>query len=287
MHGGSRGSGHEPESRDGSDTAPSLADPEGWGDRVLDRAADSLVAAHNRSQTGKGGPRASRTARRGFSLLELVIVLAVTLILTSLMLPALKGVRINVYKVISSSHLRQIGLGITMYARDYPDHLPYSELLREGLPLELMAAHYGEDRPKAWDGIGLLFSEGYVEAAEIFYCPGHTGEHTFDTYQFCWNDEFPGDQRVYTNYHYCGDLEWEDPWPRRRLEDGESLVLATDGFRTQADLNHEGGINILRGDGSVRWHTFNGEFLALIPMEVSGDQSEYFGLWEVLESLLP
>lgn len=254
---------------------------------MLDRAADSLGIVRNRPLAGTGEWRASRTARGGFSLLELVIVLAVTLILTSLMLPALKGVRINVYKVISSSHLRQIGLGITMYARDYPERLPYSELLRDGLPLELMAAHIGDGRPEAWDGIGLLFSEGYIESAEIFYCPGHTGEHTFDSYEFCWNDEFAGDRRVYTNYHYCGDLEWEDPWSRRRLEKGESLVLATDGLRTLADLNHEGGINILRGDGSVRWHTFNGEFLALIPRDAGGDQSEYLGLWKELEKLLP
>jgi prepilin-type N-terminal cleavage/methylation domain-containing protein/prepilin-type processing-associated H-X9-DG protein len=254
---------------------------------VLDRAADSLAIAQNRSQTGTRGWRASRTARGGFSLLELVIVLAVTLILTSLMLPALTGVRLNVYKVISSSHLRQIGFGITMYARDYPDRLPYSELLSEGLPLELMAAHIGDDRPKAWDGIGLLYSEGYIEAAEIFYCPGHEGEHTFNRYQHCWNDDFTGDIRVYTNYHYCGDREWEEPFARRRLEEGESLVLATDGFRTQADLNHEGGINMLRADGSVRWHAFSSQFLALIPRDPGGDQSQYAGLWKALESLPP
>jgi type II secretory pathway pseudopilin PulG len=263
-----------------------LADPEGWGDRVLDRAADIPVAAQTRSATGAGTGRAHRTTRSAFSLLELIIVLAVTLILTSLMLPALTGVRQNVYKVISASHLRQIGMGITMYARDYSDRLPYSKLLRDGMLLELMAAHVGNGRPEAWDGMGLLFREGYIEAPEVFYCPGHEGEHTYAVYEYCWQDDFKGDKRIYTNYHYCGDLDWEDG-SRRSLDEGEDLVLATDGFRTRNDLNHKTGLNLLRGDGSVRWHQFNGQIYDMLPYDPDGDQTEYAGLWSSLEKLRP
>jgi prepilin-type N-terminal cleavage/methylation domain-containing protein len=253
---------------------------------VLDRAADISVPAQTGRRSGREAGRARGIARGGFSLLELVIVLAVTLILTSLMLPALSGVRRNVYKVISASHLRQIGMGMTMYVRDYPENLPYSELLRQGLPLELMAAHIGDGRPEAWDGLGLLFSEGYLEAPEIFYCPGHEGDHTYDVYQDCWRDDFDGDRRIYTNYHYCGDLDWET-FKRRSLDEGESLVLATDGLRTRADLNHKSGLNILRGDGSVRWYQFSGPLYAAIPNDPEGDQTEYADLWRRLENLRP
>jgi len=258
---------------------------EGWGSRVLDRVPDRSVLEKNRAAPGKGRRRAPPRLPGGFSLLELVIVLAVTLILTSLMLPALTGVRKNVYKVISSSHLRQLGLGITMYARDYPDRLPYSDLLRQGLPMELMAAHIGDGRPEAWDGIGLLFSQGYCEAPEIFYCPGHPGEHTYEIYQCFWRKDFAGDRRIYTNYHYCGDVEWDNFGKRRRLDEGDNLVLVTDSFRTRADLNHQAGMNILRADGSVRWHEFNNQFYALIPSDLVVDQTEYNDLWDELEKL--
>ena len=263
-----------------------LANPEGWGDRVLDRAADIPAPAQTRSPAGAGRQRARHLRRTGFSLLELVIVLAVTLILTSLLLPALTGVRRNVYKVISASHLRQIGMGVTMYARDYPERLPFSQLLRDGKFLELMAAHMGKGEPEAWDGLGLLYSGGYIETPEIFYCPGHEGEHTLDRYQYCWGDDFDGNTRIYTNYHYCGDKEWEGGgW--RSLDEGESLVLATDGFRTRADLNHKSGLNLLRGDGSVRWHQFSSDLYALIPNDPDGDQTDYANLWGKLEKLGP
>ncbi len=39
----------------------------------------------------------------------------------------------------------------------------------------------------------------------------------------------------------------------RRISEGTSLVLLTDGLKEYDDLNHKTGVNVLRGDGGVHY----------------------------------
>lgn len=214
------------------------------------------------------------------------MVLAVAGILTGLLLPVLAQVRENVHQVISASNLRQIGLCITMYARENRDRLPYSALLQEyDQPLELMAANIGEN-PGDWDGFGRLWQGGYTDTAEVFYCPSNRSEHSFDRYEADW--QWPTTGRIYTNYHYCGDVTWLGHMVRR-LELGDRLVLATDGFRTVHDLNHENGFNVVRADGSVLWLDRTNELAREIPRHASSgsvpiDPDEIRGIWGEIET---
>lgn len=213
-----------------------------------------------------------------------MMVLAVAGILTGLLLPVLAQVRENVHQVISASNLRQIALGITMYARDHRDRLPYSALLAEkGEPLELMAANVGET-PGDWDGFGLLYAGGYADTAEVFYCPSNRGQHSYERYLHDWR--WPLYRRIYTNYHYCGHVTW-DTQMRRRLEAGDGLVLAADGFRTAEDLNHENGFNVVRADGSVLWLEKMDDLAEGLPRNMSAETSidieEISELWNSIE----
>ena len=230
--------------------------------------------------------RADQRGPPGFSLIELVIVLAVTMVLTGLLLPVLSQVRDNAHRVISASNLRQIGLAIVMYARDEGDRLPYSELLRMDEPLELMAVHMG-DGVGRWDGHGRLFAQGYCSCAETYYCLSNMGEHRFERYQHDWRLDYDGDHRIYTNYHYSGDVEWSNHNKRRKLDDGNRIILATDGFREMSDLNHENGMNILRGDGSVRWLGNNQQFIMMRIAAGEGSEDDLIQLWESLEKTRP
>jgi len=229
------------------------------------------------------------SGRRGFSLLELMVVIAVIAVLLGLLMPGLQAIRGTTYRVLSASNQRTLGQGLTMFAGPRRGRLPESrglldddpdlgELMRTYAPLEeepsLLADGSGHgvadtDRPTwhhrrtewysdthGWDGLGHLFALGLVPEPAVFYSPGHSGDHPFERYEESWVSPIGGphsvpDQVIYGNYHYAGHLN--DTGRPININRDSTQIVATDGLRTRSDLSHRDGINVLRGDGSVEW----------------------------------
>lgn len=221
--------------------------------------------------------------RRAFSLIELIVVLAVTILLTGLMLPAMSKLRESANRIICSSNERQLGHALFMWAHDNNDELPHSEVLDgpSKKPQELMRAYNPETQE--WDGWGRLYEYKYCSAVECFYCPSHLGEHPIERYYEDWI--YPSGNPIYTNYHYAGDIDWETS-RKRRLHRGSEQVLATDGLRTASDINHQSGMNVLSGDGAVRWYEDVEEIFMLLPegqITSSEQAAVYKTLWSLIE----
>jgi len=67
-----------------------------------------------------------RTKRKGFTLVELLTVIAITGILTALLLPALSAAKERSRRAVCKNHMRQFYLAVHMYADDNSDFLPSS-----------------------------------------------------------------------------------------------------------------------------------------------------------------
>ncbi|MDX2148892.1 MAG: prepilin-type N-terminal cleavage/methylation domain-containing protein [Planctomycetota bacterium] len=63
-------------------------------------------------------------SRRAFTLVELLVVLAVVATLMALLIPSLGAARTSARLVVAHSDLRQIGLAIDLYSGDNKDQLP-------------------------------------------------------------------------------------------------------------------------------------------------------------------
>jgi len=189
--------------------------------------------------------------RDGFTLLELLVVIAVIALLASMLLPALHGAREFARKAKCMSNLKQLGYLITMYADDYDDWLfPASDsgsVDRTYWPFRLQEGGYIKT-PSTWS---------YV--SKVFLCPS-SRSNAVDS------DGNPSASRVYALNNPSPSANY---WKRSSRTNPSEYVLLIDSKSTghntpfyyvyfttvhtlKVDLAHSGRANILFLDGSVR-----------------------------------
>ncbi len=202
-----------------------------------------------------------RHSARAFSLIDVLVSISVIALLIAIMLPSISMVRESARKVICSSSMRQVGLGMNIYAEDNKEMLPSSVFLAnpearftEAYYPHLMdtirtnASEYEPREWDQWDGLGLLYYKSYVTAPGVYYCPSHTGENTVENYEDQWN--FSTDEEIIANYQFRG----VGPDGQRHLYNMRSTdAMVTDSLRSIEDLNHENGLNVLAAGLSVSW----------------------------------
>src|SRR5258705_12352167 len=66
----------------------------------------------------------ARFAEKGFTLIELLVVIAIIAILAAMLLPALCSAKERAKRTTCVNHLRQIGVGLALYAPDNGERMP-------------------------------------------------------------------------------------------------------------------------------------------------------------------
>lgn len=196
-----------------------------------------------------------RHMARGFSLVDVLVSLAVIAVLIGLLLPTLSGVRETTRQVVCRSNVRQHGFGIALFAEAQGEQIPKSSLSDSQPHLTTLARR--EDG--RWEGLGHLFSEEYLLTGGVFYCPSHTGSHPQSLYATRWATDAPNSAispaEIVTNYQYRGVVRGLPTGNGNFLDKIPSrMALVVDALRTQGDFNHRIGTNVLRADLSANWY---------------------------------
>ena len=101
--------------------------------------------------------------RRGFTLIELLVVIAIIAILAALLLPALSKSKQRAWATACNSNLRQIGLGLRMFADDDNELFPESG----------STIYWGATDPATGKASWMEQVSSYVGNTNAYNCPGN------------------------------------------------------------------------------------------------------------------
>lgn len=226
------------------------------GNHPPQASTDSLRSARYRSRHST----TTSFAQRGFTLLELLVVIGIVAVLTGLLMPTLRSARNAAERLHCSNNLRQVGCALTEYLNDSNDCLPALSAISN-----LQTAQWGEGMSltnpsgSRLEGLGRLVGGLYITDPRLLYCPCHHGDHPYERYAhrlIGGGLNVGGIAPIYANYHYRGHLDPTAASAATASLKGKNLaavVMVVDGMRTRRDFNHLTGTNRLKGDGSVDW----------------------------------
>jgi len=189
--------------------------------------------------------------RKGFTLIEILVVIAIVAILAAILFPVFSRARAKARQAACASNLKQLATALEMYTQDYDETLPGAPNGNGGGSAYggwIWYANFGVPGPGYFDVVrGALYP--YTRNAQVYVCP----------------DDRTGSG---CSYEMNGYLRWGSvaliPKPAETLllipEDDRGT--ANDGYfdvpaGDYPNRRHNNGVNAAFADGHVKWNPWD------------------------------
>ena len=143
-----------------------------------------------------------RDQRQGFSLIEILVVIAIIAILAGMIFPVFSAARSKARSTRCLANLKQLGMSVEMYSADWDELYPFAKDVADHWVPEQWDAY---PNWKAWLPYMPFLSDSldpYVRSRELWHCPSDTGYDELEEMGVPLNARPTAFQKLGNSYFY-------------------------------------------------------------------------------------